>query len=290
MDGDPDWGRGPHRSVQPGEVPLPPAADRRHDRQLRHDAALEPGRARGTRVPLGRPQHEPAGGGAVVGARRRHDRGLGRSRLQRGGTAPTRGRCRACAASRTTSAQLQPPKYPLADRRRRWRPRRSRLQGRSAPVSRRRRARGPARSSRSRRSAPIVIAWTCGRRRPRPPTTRTAGPRLEVLDASARPTATWRCRSTVSGCAAPVPPQRIGADAGRSARTGRARGRRGSGAASICTTACKVGFVSDGRRRRARRDALRHEPAGQRQRRASVRHDDLRAESKRALLEYLKTR
>ncbi|MGC4081504.1 MAG: hypothetical protein QM736_05145 [Vicinamibacterales bacterium] len=45
MDGRTDWGRGRIQSVQPGEVRHPAAAGRRHDRQLRHDAAVEPGAA-----------------------------------------------------------------------------------------------------------------------------------------------------------------------------------------------------------------------------------------------------
>ena len=57
-------------------------------------------------------------------------------------------------------------------------------------VPRARVARAPARSSRQPRSAPIAIAWTCGRRRRPPPTTRTARARLEVLELPDAPTAT----------------------------------------------------------------------------------------------------
>ncbi len=91
-------GTRPHRSVQPGEVRHPAAADRRHDRQLRHDAAVERGAPRRHGVSLGWSQHLAARGGAVVGARRRRVATMGGARLREVERDRPEARCRACGA------------------------------------------------------------------------------------------------------------------------------------------------------------------------------------------------
>ena len=83
MNSRPDWGRGRIDPFNPVKFTIPRPAGRRHDRQFRHAAGLEPQGARRLRVPLGRAEHEPAGSRVVVGDWRRRARmKVGGSRLR----------------------------------------------------------------------------------------------------------------------------------------------------------------------------------------------------------------